>query len=66
VGESPLKEEFNGLFSLVIDKKAIVADYFDYERSVWNSRFRHNVFDWEIEELFRFFSLLENHKLDWS
>lgn len=61
VGESPLKEEFSGLFSLVTGKKATAADSFDFEGSVWNPRFRRNIFYWEIKELFRFFSLLANH-----
>lgn len=66
MGERPLKEEFSGLFFMVTDKKAIIADTFDFEWSMWNPRFRRNVFDWEIDELFRFLSLLENHKPDRS
>lgn len=63
MGESSLKE-FSGLFTLDTNKKVTIADSFDFEWSVWNLRFRHNAFYWETEELFRFLSLLENHKPD--
>lgn len=42
----------------------VVDSSFNFKRSTWNPRLRHNVFDWEFEELFRFFSMLENHKPD--
>lgn len=44
VGEDPLKEKFSGLFAMVTDKKATITDSFYFEPSVWNPRFRRNVF----------------------
>lgn len=64
MGNSPLKEEFSGLFALVMDKKLTMVDSFDFGRSVWNPRLRRDVYDWELEKIVRFLSVLDNLKPD--
>lgn len=45
MGKVPLRVRPGGLYSLVTDKEILVADSYDFGRSVWDPRFRRNLFE---------------------
>jgi hypothetical protein len=64
-GESPLKDTFPGLFSIVRFKEASITDNMEHANGTiqWNIVFTHLIHDWEVEILASFYSCLYSLKL---
>ncbi|GLT87533.1 hypothetical protein SLE2022_056120 [Rubroshorea leprosula] len=65
VGDKPLKEKFNRLFSLSREKDACIADMGQWNNGewMWTWRWTRNLFVWEINLLQELCSMLEGIKL---
>jgi hypothetical protein len=62
----PLLEVYQGLYNLVSNKEAFIADNYDLISGThqWNISFVRSLNDWEVEELASLYSLLYSFNLD--
>ena len=64
-GEQPLSITFPSLFSLAVNKEALVADLWNRVRDEgeWSSHFSRFVNDWELEEVQLFLHVIQRKRV---
>lgn len=62
IREVPLKVAFSNLFSLAVNPRGLVLDFFDERLNIWCPGLRRNLNDWEVEELGRLLQLIDRYK----